>query len=245
MFNLQEDHNHRLTRHSRGTPLPPFPEDTHGAEGSRLEPFVFIDNALKVMDRLGPRALNDVYHQPKPMASPKTPYDPHNFLKGCITTGGGDNYHYAGKRRYTAREMSLFQSFPYHYQFSGRPTQAMKQVGNAFPPVIAEAMYKTIIMALAAYDDGLISAEDDLTNLDGVFAQLRLNSMTTLPTPQELSDIFSEAATEPNLPSMTSLNDLYDGSRNMPGSFKDASEGEDNDDDDDEVVFLGSSRRTT
>jgi hypothetical protein len=44
---------------------------------------------------------------------------------------------------------------------------------------------------------------------------------------------------------MTSLNDLYDGSRNMPGSFKDASEGEDNDDDDDEVVFLGSSRRTT
>jgi DNA (cytosine-5)-methyltransferase 1 len=179
------------------------------------------------------------------MASPKTPYDPHNFLKGCITTGGGDNYHYAGKRRYTAREMSLFQSFPYHYQFSGRPTQAMKQVGNAFPPVIAEAMYKTIIMALAAYDDGLISAEDDLTNLDGVFAQLRLNSTTTLPTPQGLSVIFSEAATEPNLPSMTSLNDLYDGSRNMPGSFKDASEGEDNDDDDDEVVFLGSSRRTT
>lgn len=135
------------------------------------------------MGRLGPRAPDDEYHQPKTMATPKPAYDPHTFLKGCITTSGGDNYHYEGKRRYTAREMSLFQSFPYQYQFSGRPTQAMKQVGNAFPPVIAEVMYRSIIRTLQAFDEGLIGAEDDLTDLDSVFAQLHVNSSSAPSTP--------------------------------------------------------------
>lgn len=174
------------------------------------------------MGRLGQRALDDPYHQPKPMANTKTPYDPESFLKGCITTSGGDNYHYSGKRKYTPREMALFQSFPYHYQFSGRPTQAMKQVGNAFPPVIAEAMYRTIKMTLEAYDDGLIGAEDDLTDHESVFAQLRLTSSGTSPTPQNFFDGKADAS--------DSLNTITQ-SKN------------ENDSDDDDVVFLGSSRR--
>lgn len=140
------------------------------------------------MDRLGPRAFNDDYHLPKPMATPKPAYSPHGFLKGCITTGGGDNYHYDGQRRYTVREMSLFQTFPYTYQFSGTRTQAMKQVGNAFPPSIAEAVYKTIVRTLEAFDEGLIGAEDDLTDPEGIFAQLSLNSWTSAPAPRGLFD---------------------------------------------------------
>ncbi|KAF1358962.1 S-adenosyl-L-methionine-dependent methyltransferase [Lizonia empirigonia] len=167
----------------RGTPLPPFPDETHGEAGSGLKPFVLISDALKVMSRLGPRALNDEYHQPKPMTTPKLPYDPRAFLKGCITTNGGDNYHYEGQRKYTVREMSLFQSFSYFYQFNGKNTQAMKQVGNAFTPVIAEAMYRSVVATLKAFDKGLIGAEDDLTDLDGVLAQSRLNSSNTSTTP--------------------------------------------------------------
>ncbi|KAJ4994344.1 Modification methylase HphIA [Stagonosporopsis vannaccii] len=202
----------------RRTPLPPFPEDTHGEPGSGLKPFVFIDNALKVMSRLGPRALNDEHHQPKPMGKPKPAYDPHGFLKGCITTSGGDNYHYDGKRRYTVREMALFQTFPYDYQFSGTRTQAMKQVGNAFPPAIAEAIFKNVAMTLEAFDEGLIGAEDDLTDPEGVFAQLRLNAWRSFPAPQELCDGTADANDSPEF---------------RPGR-------ENAEDDDEEVVFLGS-----
>ncbi|KAF1929411.1 S-adenosyl-L-methionine-dependent methyltransferase [Didymella exigua CBS 183.55] len=211
----------------RGTPLPPFPEETHGEPGSGLKPFTFIKDALRVMERLGPRASDDPYHQPKPMASAKTPYDPRSFLKGCITTGGGDNYHFSGKRRYTPREMALFQSFPYEYQFSGRPSQAMKQVGNAFPPGIAEAMYRTIRMTLEAYDDGLIGAEDDLTDLEGIFAQLRLASTrpSVPPTPHTFFDGSSDARASVGI--TTAKNEKT----------------HDADSDDDEVVFLGSTRR--
>jgi DNA (cytosine-5)-methyltransferase 1 len=217
--------NFLLTRCSRGTPLPPFPEDTHGESGSGLKPFTFIKDALRVMDRLGSRALDDPYHQPKPMASTKTPYDPRSFLKGCITTSGGDNYHYSGKRKYTPREMALFQSFPYDYQFFGRPTQAMKQVGNAFPPVIAEAMYKTIRTTLEAFDDGLIGAEDDLTDLEGIFAQkLRLTSSDSSPTPQTF---FDGSADFVDAPAPTPQSERY----------------HDIESDDEEIVFLGSNTR--
>lgn len=166
------------------------------------------------MVRLGQRAFNDTYHQPKPMANPKTPYDPRCFLKGCITTSGGDNYHYSGQRRYTAREMALFQSFQYDYQFFGRSSQAMKQIGNAFPPAIAEAMYKTIRMTLEAFDDGLIGPEDDLTDLEGTFAQLRLASSISSPT----------------------LQSVFDGSADLP-------EASQNEEDHDDIVFLGSAKR--
>lgn len=213
-----------LTRSSRGTPLPPFPGETHGELRSNLKPVTFIKDALRVIEQLGSRALDDVYHQPKPMANTKPPYDPKSFLKGCITTSGGDNYHFSGKRKYTPREMALFQSFPYDYQFFGRPTQAMKQVGNAFPPVIAEAMYKTIITTLEAFDEGLIGAEDDLTDLDGVFAQLRLTSPSSSPTPQT----------------------FLDGSADLPDALATTTQSEEYHDiesDDEEVVFLGSNRR--
>lgn len=175
------------------------------------------------MGRLGSRALDDVYHQPKPMASTKTPYDPKSFLKGCITTSGGDNYHYSGKRKYTPREMALFQSFPYDYQLFGGKTQAMKQVGNAFPPVIAEAMYKTIKMTLKAFDDGVIGAEDDLTDLDGTFAQLRLASSPSSPTPPT----------------------FFDGSADLPDASTPTPQKETYliDSNDDEVTFLGSRTR--
>ena len=95
-------------------------------------------------------------------------YSPHSFLKGCITSGGGENYHPSGQRRFTPRELSLFQSFPYEYKWTGGMGEATKQIGNAFPPVVAEALYRTITKTLEAFDKGYIEAEDDITDLDEV-----------------------------------------------------------------------------
>ncbi|KAH4037884.1 hypothetical protein HBI88_122120 [Parastagonospora nodorum] len=151
----------------RGTPLPPFPKATHGPPGSGLEPWHFIKAALRPIERLANRPTNDFYHQPKPTRTRRKSYDPQSFLKGCITTNGGEGkYHYNGTRKYTPRELSLFQSFPIDYKFTGGQGNAIKQIGNAFPPVMAEKLYRTIAKTLEAFDQNHIDAEDDLSDLD-------------------------------------------------------------------------------
>jgi DNA (cytosine-5)-methyltransferase 1 len=157
-----------LTHSRRGIPLPPFPKPTHGPAGSGLKPYRLIHDALLPIQRLGFRATNDKYHQTKLAAEPRAPTSPHKFLKGCITTGGAEEYHYSGLRKYTPRELALFQSFPYAYSFTGSNTEAMKQIGNAFPPTMAEALYRTISKTLEAFDNNLIGVEDDLSDLDAL-----------------------------------------------------------------------------
>ena len=55
--------------------------------------------------------------------------------------------------------------------------EATKQIGNAFPPIMAEAMYRTIAKALEAFDKQLIDAEDDLSvsDLDGILRRKGIN----------------------------------------------------------------------
>ncbi|PSN63588.1 S-adenosyl-L-methionine-dependent methyltransferase [Corynespora cassiicola Philippines] len=144
----------------RGTPLPPFPKPTHGLG---LNPFVSVADALVPLHK----APDDEYHMPQSMrVLNKEPYDPtKTFLKGCITTGGGGNYHPSGRRNFTAREYALLQSFPYNYEFSGCNGEALKQIGNAFPPIMAEALYRTIAQHLEAFDHGLIGAEEEIADL--------------------------------------------------------------------------------
>ncbi|KAF2850974.1 S-adenosyl-L-methionine-dependent methyltransferase [Plenodomus tracheiphilus IPT5] len=175
----------------RGTPLPPFPEESHGPRGSGLKPLVCMDDVLQPITRMGRRAsLNDPYHQPKPARHPREPTNPHDSLRGCITTGGSNSYHYSGQRKWTARELSLFQSFPYDYKFTGSKTKATKQVGNAFPPVMAEAMYHTIIKTLEAFDSGVISAEEDISDLDEVLRRKGANTPSQ-PHPEADCSLFN------------------------------------------------------
>lgn len=140
-----------------------------------------VADALQPLERLGRRAFEDPYHQPDKLRSKnEAPYDPEtSLLKGCVTTGGGENYHYSGSRAYTPREASLFQSFPYGYMFTGSKTEAMKQIGNAFPPVMAEALYRSAAKTLEAYDSGLIEAEEDID--DDVDAYLERKEAFNLP----------------------------------------------------------------
>lgn len=49
----------------------------------------------------------------------------------------------------TVAQMALLQGFPPDWAFSGRKTSTYRQVGNAFPPPVAEAVGRSIAAALA------------------------------------------------------------------------------------------------
>ncbi|KAH7116783.1 S-adenosyl-L-methionine-dependent methyltransferase [Dendryphion nanum] len=183
----------------RGTPLPPFPKPTHGDAGSGLKRFTSVYDALLPIrcSIASGTATHDEYHQPKQMNhTNKDPYDPHNsMLPGCITTGGGGNYHYSGHRRYTAREMSLFQSFSLTYIFTGSNTEALKQIGNAFPPIMAESMYCVIAQTLEAYDNGLIGAEEEINDLQ---AHLESKNIRLPEPPKSTVSLLGDCLSSPS-----------------------------------------------
>lgn len=53
-----------------------------------------------------------------------------------------------GRPRLTVRMAAMIQGFPPDWQFSGAKTPAYRQVGNAFPPPVAEAIGKKVKRAL-------------------------------------------------------------------------------------------------
>ncbi|PJO78364.1 DNA (cytosine-5-)-methyltransferase [Neisseria brasiliensis] len=55
---------------------------------------------------------------------------------------------FIGMPRLTARMAARVQGFPDSWQFFGKKTPAYRQIGNAFPPPVAEAVGKQIIKAL-------------------------------------------------------------------------------------------------
>lgn len=55
-----------------------------------------------------------------------------------------------GLPRLTVRMVARLQGFPDDWQFAGRKTAAYRQVGNAFPPPVAEAVARSIRTAITA-----------------------------------------------------------------------------------------------
>lgn len=55
---------------------------------------------------------------------------------------------FADMPRLTVQMAALIQGFPPEWRFSGRKTTAYRQVGNAFPPPVAEAVGRQIAQAL-------------------------------------------------------------------------------------------------
>jgi DNA (cytosine-5)-methyltransferase 1 len=61
----------------------------------------------------------------------------------------GAYFHYEQDRAFTVREAARLQSFPDHFVFTGTQAQQFAQVGNAVPPLLANAMGLTIKSVLA------------------------------------------------------------------------------------------------
>jgi DNA (cytosine-5)-methyltransferase 1 len=85
----------------------------------------------------------------------------------CPTiTGGFDSIsrgrygHPTQNRALTAREAALLQGFPLDFEFKGNRGEVRKQIGNAVPPPLAEAIGKEIIKVL---ERSVLTAESDET----------------------------------------------------------------------------------
>ncbi len=50
--------------------------------------------------------------------------------------------------RLTLRMAARIQAFPDSWQFTGGKTAAYQQIGNAFPPLVAQAVGESIMVAL-------------------------------------------------------------------------------------------------
>ena len=70
-------------------------------------------------------------------------------LVGSGAGGGRPFIHPTENRHITVREAARLQSFPDWWVFSGGPTAAYRQVGNAVPPLMAKAVAAEIVKALA------------------------------------------------------------------------------------------------
>lgn len=57
---------------------------------------------------------------------------------------------FVGMPRLTTRMTARIQGFPDDWQFAGRKTAAYRQIGNAFPAPVAEAVARQIIRAISA-----------------------------------------------------------------------------------------------
>ncbi|KAI0968800.1 S-adenosyl-L-methionine-dependent methyltransferase [Xylaria arbuscula] len=130
-----------------GEALPPFPKPTNGKTGKELPAPVTIRSVLANI-RQGNRN-RDPLHDVENMLSrarmsimfPKRSYDDRCQI-GTITTAGSEWVHPSGKRRFTLRELACLQGFPKEHTFVGTMTQINRQIGNAFPPVVVEILYR-------------------------------------------------------------------------------------------------------
>lgn len=70
-----------------------------------------------------------------------------------IDTGHRHHFHYKYNRVPTVRECARLQSFPDCFEFLGNKTQQFRQVGNAVPPLLAEAIGKEILKIFGEVDN--------------------------------------------------------------------------------------------
>lgn len=69
-----------------------------------------------------------------------------NSNKPCFTidTGHNHHFHYKENRVPTVRESARIQSFPDDFEFIGIKTSQLRQVGNAVPPLLSEAIARQV-----------------------------------------------------------------------------------------------------
>jgi DNA (cytosine-5)-methyltransferase 1 len=70
-----------------------------------------------------------------------------NSARPCFTidTGHNHHFHYKFHRVPTARESARIQSFTDRFVFYGNKTSQLRQIGNAVPPLMAEALGRQLL----------------------------------------------------------------------------------------------------
>jgi len=82
----------------------------------------------------------------RPKSGDVRKYIKYNSAKPSVTVTGDMRkiFHYAQNRALTVRELARLQSFPDSFIFKGKSISQQQQVGNAVPPLMAEAIAKSI-----------------------------------------------------------------------------------------------------
>lgn len=147
-----------------GERLPPFPPASHSEVGrGGTKPHV---TARRAIDRIRARRGVDPLHNPRAVTRLNLPpWDADRILPRCITTSGGQNYHFSGARELTLRELASLQGFPAYHAFDG--PYVKKQIGNAFPPVVAEHLFRHVQDWLLKEDE-MVVAETEVAPGDGL-----------------------------------------------------------------------------
>ncbi len=80
-----------------------------------------------------------------------------NSSKPCFTidTGHNHHFHYRANRVPTVRESARIQSFPDNFVFIGNKGSQLRQVGNAVPPLLGEAVAKSVLRTLKGEGDNV------------------------------------------------------------------------------------------
>lgn len=79
-----------------------------------------------------------------------TRYDGNKPSK-TIDTGHRNHFHYKYNRVPTVRENARLQSFPDDFIFTGTKTQQSRQVGNAVPPLLGQALANSMLKIIEDY----------------------------------------------------------------------------------------------
>jgi DNA (cytosine-5)-methyltransferase 1 len=144
----------------------PHPDPTHAPVievSSKMKPWVSVGNALsKVPDPDGKHdLLNHTYSKFKlkfngylgnRAIDPDKPA-PTVTARGDSKGGVVVLHHPSNTRRMSVRELALVQSFPIDYEFYGGNSSAYRQIGNAVPPLMGEAIARMFPLNLLSKID--------------------------------------------------------------------------------------------
>jgi len=151
---------------------------TRAVRDDDLEAFRAMDSSTKYSDlpdelkRDRDDIFNDKYK--------RLDYDQQSrTLTAHLSRDGYAYIHPEFERTITVREAARIQSFPDDFRFSGPPTAAFRQIGNAVPPLLAEGLAGAIADALA--DDAVAARPSTTATAERLAEWHRTRTETAFP----------------------------------------------------------------